>query len=155
MPGKIRTRKAAPKRESAAKGAPTKTTSKARSKHVPKTRSGAKPRTTTRPRMTRAADNAFRATAARRPGGSTAKKTVTFTLAAPAGWDVAIAGSFNNWEPQAMTRKQEGSWQVTLQLAPGNYHYRFLVDTVWREDPNNPRKVANASGGFDSICDVL
>jgi 1,4-alpha-glucan branching enzyme len=64
-----------------------------------------------------------------------------FTLDAPSGLDVSVVGSFNDWEPQAMTQ--------------GTYEYRFLVDADWREDPNNPRKTPNKCGGYDSICDVL
>ena len=83
---------------------------------------------------------------------STVKKSVTFTLDAPASRDVSIAGYFNDWKPQAMIKERDGLWRATLQLAPGTYRYRFLVDTIWREDPNNPSKVLNDSGGFDSIC---
>jgi|GEM_PF-1548068 len=86
---------------------------------------------------------------------STNKKSATFSLAAPTGVDVAVAGSFNNWEPQAMTRGRDGVWRITLQLAPGNHQYKFLVGTQWREDPNNPRKVQNDQGGFNSVCSVM
>jgi 1,4-alpha-glucan branching enzyme len=60
--------------------------------------------------------------------------------------DVAVAGSFNNWEPQAMAKGQDGTWCITLQVAPGTHHYRFLVGTHWREDPNNERKVQSQWG---------
>ena len=42
---------------------------------------------------------------------------------APEG-DVFIAGDFNNWQPEPMTR--EGTdWVIQLALAPGVYHYSF------------------------------
>ncbi len=86
---------------------------------------------------------------------STTKKSVMFTLDAPLGRDVAIAGSFNNWEPQAMTRGPDGLWRATIQMVHGTYEYKFLVDAEWREDPNNGRKTPNESGGYNSVCDVL
>jgi hypothetical protein len=86
---------------------------------------------------------------------STRKKSVMFTLDAPSGLDVSVAGSFNDWKPQAMTKGPDGLWRITVQLAQGTYEYRFLVDADWREDPNNPRKTQNDFGGYDSICDVL
>jgi 1,4-alpha-glucan branching enzyme len=78
-----------------------------------------------------------------------------FTLDAPSGLDVSVVGSFNDWEPQAMTKGPDGLWRITVQVTQGTYEYRFLVDADWREDPNNPRKTPNKCGGYDSICDVL
>lgn len=78
-----------------------------------------------------------------------------FTLDAQSGLDVSLVSGFNNWIPQAMTQGRDTLWRLTVQLAPGTYEYRYLVDSVCREDPNNPRKVRNDFGGFDSICDVL
>ena len=86
---------------------------------------------------------------------STTKKSVMFTLDAPSGLDVSLAGSFNDWEPQAMTKGPDGLWRITVQLVQGTYEYRFLVDAAWREDPNNPRKTQNKLGGYNSICGVL
>jgi 1,4-alpha-glucan branching enzyme len=83
------------------------------------------------------------------------KKSATFSLDAPGEVEVAVGGSFNNWEPQAMTRGQDGVWRITLQLASGTHQYRFLVGSQWREDPHNPRKVQNDQGGFNSVCSVM
>lgn len=114
-----------------------------------------KPRKTAKPRMTRAADEAFRATSTKRPSRSAENKLVTFVLDAPSGRSVSIAGTFNNWEPEAMVQWPGGLWRIAKKLAPGTYQYRFLVDTEWRADPKNPRMVGNADGGFDSVCQVL
>ncbi|MEW5702073.1 MAG: glycogen-binding domain-containing protein, partial [Candidatus Zixiibacteriota bacterium] len=65
------------------------------------------------------------------------------------------AGTFNNWEPQAMAQKPDGRWSLALPLAAGTYEYQFLVDTEWRPDPNNPGKRSNRYGGFNSICEVM
>ena len=86
---------------------------------------------------------------------SLTKKSVTFVLDAPSGKGVAIAGSFSNWEPHLMTKGRDGLWRTTLQLAHGTYQYRFLVDSQWQEDQNNPRKRRDELGVFNSVCDVL
>lgn len=79
---------------------------------------------------------------------------ITFVLDAPTGWDVALAGSFNNWEPRAMVKEQDGLWRITVHLAPGVYQYRFLVDTEWREDPVNERRTVNEYGSHNSVIEV-
>ncbi len=95
------------------------------------------------------------AAAAAKPRATAVPKTpVTFALNAPSGFDVSIAGSFNKWEPKGMTKGEDGLFRITLKLAPGTYQYKFLIDTEWREDPQNPRKVPNEYGGYNSILDV-
>ena len=79
---------------------------------------------------------------------------VTFVLDAPNGWDVALAGSFNKWEPRAMVKEVDGKWRITVHLPKGSHQYRFLVDTQWREDPANEKRVANEYGSFNSVIDV-
>lgn len=81
-------------------------------------------------------------------------KSVIFTLDAPYGWDVALAGNFNNWEPRAMIKDTDGLWRLSVNLSPGTYQYRFLVDTEWREDPANPNKTTNEYGGYNSVIEV-
>ncbi|MBI3872434.1 MAG: hypothetical protein HY304_05095 [candidate division Zixibacteria bacterium] len=86
---------------------------------------------------------------------STTRKSATFTLLAASAAKVAIAGTFTNWEPQPLTKGPDGLWRISLQLAPGAHQYKFLVDTKWQEDPNNPRKTPNEHGGYNSTCEVL
>ena len=78
-----------------------------------------------------------------------------FTLDAPQAEDVSVAGNFNDWKPQAMTKGPDGLWRVTVQLVHGTYEYKFWVDGVWQCDPSNPRKTQNDLGVPNSICNVL
>jgi 1,4-alpha-glucan branching enzyme len=78
-----------------------------------------------------------------------------FSLAAPEVSGVEIAGSFNEWQPEALLKGADGIWRITIQLAHGTYEYRFRVDGVWREDPSNLRRLANDVGGYNSVCNVL
>jgi hypothetical protein len=55
---------------------------------------------------------------------------------------VYLAGSFNDFKP--MARRLDGPdgagfFTTTLELPPGKYEYKFVVDgKLWRSDPGNP-----------------
>jgi 1,4-alpha-glucan branching enzyme len=64
---------------------------------------------------------------------------------------VAIYGSFNNWIQTKNYCAREGAgWVCRIDLAPGKYHYRFLVDGVGLIDPSNPVTEDDGSG-VDSV----
>jgi len=50
---------------------------------------------------------------------------------------VFLVGDFNNWNPYSlpMRKNKSGMWEISLELIPGTYTYRFLVDGVYRKDP--------------------
>ena len=50
---------------------------------------------------------------------------------------VFLAGSFNNWNPMEtpMVRDEDGQWTASLNLAPGRYEYKFVVDGDWCCEP--------------------
>jgi len=74
--------------------------------------------------------------------------------------DVRIAGDFNGWVPDKGVRsliESEGTgrvWTKILQLPPGTYQYRYVVDGEWREDPNNPQVIESTVGGRNSVMVV-
>ncbi len=78
----------------------------------------------------------------------------------PSAQDVRIAGEFNGWVPDKGVRSlieadEKGRvWTKILQLAPGRYQYRYVVDGEWREDPGNPEGVPSDVGGRNSILVV-
>ena len=49
------------------------------------------------------------------------------------GSDVWIAGTFNEWIPQPMS-KRNNSWVQTFSLEPGAWVYKFVVDGEWRHN---------------------
>lgn len=68
---------------------------------------------------------------------------------------VILSGTFNRWDETGFKMKKEkDGWYITLQLRPDTYYYKFIVDGTWMEDPNNPSKVYNEYGGFNSVIDV-
>ncbi|HEX3749688.1 MAG TPA: isoamylase early set domain-containing protein [Streptosporangiaceae bacterium] len=84
---------------------------------------------------------------------------VTFTLPSEVGAaDVLLCGDFNGWTsaPTPLAQGNDGAWQVTLPLEPGNsYHYRYLLDgqrweNAWQADRYEP----NPFGSDNSVVIV-
>lgn len=84
-------------------------------------------------------------------------KNQTFSIGAPGAMSVLLAGDFTHWREQAIPmQRQRGSvWKTTVELAPGTYHYRFIVDGEWRDDPNCTLRVPNPYGGENAVRQVV
>ena len=54
-----------------------------------------------------------------------------------------------------MQRDNLGDWSVEVELPTGEYHYRFVVDGEWRDDPSAPQTAQNPFGGYDAIMTVV
>ena len=70
---------------------------------------------------------------------------------------VDLVGTFNQWNPQGFSphASTPGLWLITIPSPPaGVYRYKFLVDGSWMEDPENPHRLEDGFGGFNSILDV-
>jgi 1,4-alpha-glucan branching enzyme len=86
-----------------------------------------------------------------------AKKAVTFTVHAEQGKAVYLAGSFNEWSTTAKKmayKAKDGIYAATVQLAPGEYQYKFVIDGTWCADPENVNAVKNDQGTFNSVITV-
>lgn len=81
---------------------------------------------------------------------------LTLTFFALEAREVAVAGSFNDWHPDATPLRNlgDGEWVVRLMLRSGQYEYRFVVDGQWSDDPRAPQRVVNPYGGLNSILTV-
>ena len=81
---------------------------------------------------------------------------VIFEYFNPAAREVLVAGSFNDWRPQAtpMTKHQEGKWSTEVRLKPGPHEYRFVVDGQWQDDPTAARHISNPFGGLNCVIEV-
>ncbi len=73
------------------------------------------------------------------------RPTVLFTLRAPDAGHVALVGDFNRWKPLAMHRR-DGRWTIRVRVAPGTYHFGFMVDGKWFVPPDAPGIVSDAWG---------
>jgi hypothetical protein len=82
---------------------------------------------------------------------------VRFVLYAPHAQHVALAGTFNRWDPNTTPLTQvgaEGTWTVTIPLAAGQHQYAFVVDgRRWVPDPAAP-KVDDGFGRKNSVVSV-
>jgi enterochelin esterase family protein len=77
----------------------------------------------------------------------------TFTLAGHTDAEaVAIYGSFNDWiQTKNYCLKQADGWVCHVDLAPGKYTYKFLVDGVGLNDPTSAATEDDGHGALDSV----
>lgn len=70
---------------------------------------------------------------------------------------VQIAGQMNDWAPSLspdLKLNNKGEYEVKLHLSPGTYLYQMNLDGNQTHDANNPSKVDNGYGKFNSILQV-
>ncbi len=74
---------------------------------------------------------------------------------APEAKSVHVAGTFNDWKPDTtpLQRRDDGTWSIELELAPGVYEYRFVVDDCWC-DPAASETVLNPFGGLNAVLRI-
>ena len=77
----------------------------------------------------------------------------TFTLAGHTDAEaVAIYGTFNDWiQTKNYCLKQADGWVCHVDLAPGKYTYKFLVDGIALNDPTNTATEDDGNGHADSV----
>ncbi|HTD65150.1 MAG TPA: glycogen-binding domain-containing protein [Candidatus Limnocylindria bacterium] len=70
---------------------------------------------------------------------------------------VYIAGTFNNWQPDAkpMHPVGNGRWVREIVLPIGTFEYCLVVDGKFRPDPRVIETVPNRFGGRNSILKVM
>jgi 1,4-alpha-glucan branching enzyme len=87
---------------------------------------------------------------------ASAAKNQTFSFNAPAAMSVLLAGDFTHWQQKAVPMKKQpgGAWKATVDLAPGLYHYRFIVDGEWQDDPECTLRVPNPFGSQNAVRKV-
>ncbi|UCG53387.1 MAG: AAA family ATPase [Candidatus Latescibacterota bacterium] len=82
---------------------------------------------------------------------------VLFSLDAPRASVVAVTGQFNNWSKKGVPLERDpkdGVWKVVVDIEPGAYEYRFIVDGAWGRDPANKNYIPNEFGGENSLLVV-
>lgn len=70
---------------------------------------------------------------------------------------VYIAGDFNDWDPEARRMKRmskdEALFVAVVDLEPGTYEFKYVVDGEWRCCPDSPR-APNDVGEENSVVEV-
>ncbi len=68
---------------------------------------------------------------------------------------VVLAGSFNNWnESQLLFGREGDEWVCRIDLEPGVYTYKFIVDGNWILDPSNPETHEDDYGNLNNLLTV-
>ncbi len=90
-------------------------------------------------------------------------QAVPFECHAKQAQAVYVAGSFNDWSPEAhpLERDSRGLWTTELDLPPGRYEFKFVVDGEWVCEPacdmqgsGCPKCVPNSFGTMNRFVDV-
>ena len=90
------------------------------------------------------------------PANGALSQGVRLHFTHPTAAKVGVAGSFNDWRPEAtpMVPLGNGRWIKELILAPGVYEYRLVVDGKWMPDPASNETVINPFGEINSVVRV-
>jgi len=90
------------------------------------------------------------------PPSSSSRKTIPFVVKLEGAREVVLTGEFTGWskEKVRLTPAGPGEWGAQLELPPGEYQYRLIVDGEWRDDPRGLRKVPNAFGTQNCVLVV-
>jgi hypothetical protein len=81
------------------------------------------------------------------------KGNTTFRLQGyPDAGVVTLAGTFNNWDQsQLVCGREDGVWVCRVDLEPGEYTYKFIVDGNWVLDPDNPNTIEDEAGNTNNV----
>jgi hypothetical protein len=68
---------------------------------------------------------------------------------------VVLAGTFNEWNQSQILFGHEGNeWVCRIDLDPGVYRYKFIVDGDWLLDPSNPDTAEDEAGNVNNVLEV-
>lgn len=86
----------------------------------------------------------------------TPKEKTRFSLVSPGAGEVSVTGSFNGWNPagEKLIKSDDDLWIAYLELEPGYYQYKFIVDGKWIPDPANNWKINDGGESFNSLIKV-
>lgn len=82
---------------------------------------------------------------------SSDKKLHTFSIpdANKSHTEVALVGDMTAWKSEPMTY-ENGKWEITKYIHPGQYGYQIKRDDNQGLDPTNPNSISNGIGGMNS-----
>lgn len=101
----------------------------------------------------------------KKPAGTNCRNQTqpsTLSCRAPEAQAVFVAGTFNDWKPDAepLQRGPDGTWRATLKLPPGRHEFKFIVDGEWCCEPGCagdracPKCVPNDHGTMNRVLEV-
>jgi hypothetical protein len=89
------------------------------------------------------------------PAASSLKK-IPLRIRAEGAKEAVVTGDFTQWakDKVRLTPAAGGEWITMLELAPGEYQYRLIVDGEWRDHSEATRRVANSFGTQNCVLIV-
>jgi 1,4-alpha-glucan branching enzyme len=95
---------------------------------------------------------------------TTTSEQVEFSCHAPTAKAVFVAGTFNDWKPDAaplQLHKSAGQWTGKLSLPPGRHEFKFVIDGQWcceaaceHAYQGCPKCVPNEFGTMNRVLEV-
>jgi glycosidase len=70
---------------------------------------------------------------------------------------VSIMGNFNDWSRTShplIDDNNDGIFEITMNLNPEKYEYKFVVENTEILDPENENVISNNMGGWNSVLDL-
>jgi serine protease AprX len=87
-----------------------------------------------------------------------ASHEITFYYYDPAAKEVALVGSFNDWQTKdcEMVQIRPGLWEGTIDAPKrGTHRYKFVINRSRSiHDPENPLRIEDGFGGFNSLIAI-
>jgi hypothetical protein len=84
------------------------------------------------------------------------RREVPFVARMKGPSEVVLTGDFTRWSEEGIRLRKgpNDEWRTTLDLEPGEYQYRLIVDGKWHDDPQAATRVPNPYGGQNCILRV-
>ncbi|MFN3946562.1 MAG: isoamylase early set domain-containing protein [Aquificaceae bacterium] len=78
---------------------------------------------------------------------------ITFYYKGEKAQKVELVGEWNDWKPEAMKRKKDGTFWITKRLKRGRgYRFKYLIDgQYWENELQADQQVPNPFGTTDSM----
>jgi len=88
---------------------------------------------------------------------TTPARRIPISVNAAGADKVTITGDFNSWAKEGIRLSHDGTgtWRTVLELAPGEYQYRLLVDGEWRDHSEAAKRVPNPFGTENCVLIVV
>jgi chromosome partitioning protein len=90
-------------------------------------------------------------------GAAPAERGARFVQPGDAGQRIAVAGDFNGWSATATPLpfdEKLGAHHAVVEIPPGRYRYRLIVNGRWQADPYNAHKQLNEYNELHSVLVV-
>ncbi len=84
--------------------------------------------------------------------------SLLFRITLPEAREVLVVGAFSGWHEQQypMMRQNDGAWVCAIDVGPGEYLFRYLVDQHhWILDDLTPATDPQPEWGKSRICRPL